>query len=126
MWGRRQGTITRGKDFLFNAYLKKGVYQVFHRVLKPNPKVDSAEANSVFKRNSMEVWHRRTSHVSPAIMIHTCKEGGARGLPMLSDINFKCVQCRINKHKKVSFKPTGHICSDGPLDLLFTDIWGPN
>lgn len=45
---------------------------------------------------------------------------------MLSDINFKCDRCRINKRKKVSFKTTGHIHPDGPLDLLFADMWVPN
>lgn len=70
-------TVARGEDFLFIAYLKKGVYQVFPRALKPNLKNESAEANFIFKWNNMEVWHRCMGRVSPAIMIHTCKEGGA-------------------------------------------------
>lgn len=53
-------------------------------------------------------------HVSMAIMIHTWRNKGARGLPELTDINFKSEQCRLNK-KRYSLNPL--------ITFVLMDLW---
>lgn len=118
--------ISCNGQFLFKAILKNGIYYIYPKVPSSNNKKVRFETSAVNRQNDMMRWHRRLAHVSPYLIEHTCKNVGARGLPFLRGENFNCEMCKLNKYRRTSFKAVNFIRSKSPLELLYTDLWGPS
>lgn len=119
--------ITRGDNILFRTYLKRCFYQLFTRTPKPykNVSLKSNSASNAKRISKMQLWHRSFPHISPSVLIHTCRENGVRGLADLKDNDFYCEVCKINKFRRPSFLPIGSIRSEHPSELWFADVCGP-
>ncbi|GBM14113.1 Retrovirus-related Pol polyprotein from transposon TNT 1-94 [Araneus ventricosus] len=123
--GRGEVKVQQHNKTIFRARLKNGIYYVFPSLSKHDAKrVTFAAPTSV--NDQLCLWHKRLSHISPSIISRTCREKGVVGLPDFKDIKLNCEPCRVNKFKRVSFKPLNEIRSKKPLELLYADIWGPS
>jgi hypothetical protein len=98
-----------------------------HRLIKRNvfnKRVASPHA-FIGTRVSIPVWHSRLGH--PAFRL-VSRIVSRFGLPVRSDSSFNkniCTACLNSKSKQLSFSPSLSQVSS-PLDLIFTDVWGPS
>lgn len=122
---RGEVKVSQGDKTLFKATLRNGLYTVYPKI------VDNHENNRKFAATAkvdrkLEEWHKRLSHVSAKVLIDTSRNNGVKGLPNFnSSCILDCNDCKLNKFKRVSFKALHTIRSKAPLELLFTDVWGP-
>ncbi|GFX74751.1 retrovirus-related Pol polyprotein from transposon TNT 1-94 [Trichonephila clavipes] len=59
------------------------------------------------------------------VVIATSKNKSVHGLPELSGLTENCIPCKLDKSRRVSFKPIGKIRSKRSLELLHMDLCGP-
>lgn len=116
--------VYKNDETLFRATLKNGVYYVYPEEQKIHKRKVRFQV-AVVQGDDLKVWHRRMAHVSPHLIEQTYRNNSVRGLPLVKNRDFHCETCKLNKHRRVSFKFTGHIRSKHPLELLHTDVWGP-
>ena len=109
---------------LFKAKLVKGVYHIYPESNVKKTKKVRFES-SVIQKDDMGVWHRRFGHICPEYILNTSKNKSVRGLPNLKNQDLNCEICKLNKHKRVSFKSVNSNRSKCPLDLIYADVWGP-
>lgn len=109
---------------IFKAFLKNGLYCTTPKIVN-NPSKHVTFAYNTKVNEKLELWHKRLSHICPTVLDRTCKTEGVIGLPNLKISKLNCEPCRLNKHRKVSFKPISRIRSIAPLQLLYSDVWGP-
>jgi histone deacetylase 1/2 len=69
-----------------------------------------------------DLWHRRLGHPTPHILNLLVSENkivctSRRSLT-------QCQACPLGKSSRLSLRPTGHK-TYAPLDLIFSDVWGP-
>jgi len=76
----------------------------------------------VHERTSTDGWHKCLNHPSPKIVAHLVK---SFSLPVSSSkLSSLCNSCSINKAHQLPFRPNS-LKSQTPLDLVYTDVWGP-
>ena len=69
-----------------------------------------------------KLWHLRLGHMSQKGLLILSKRG-LLGDKNFSDIEF-CEHCIFGKQKRISFGTGVHI-SQGILDYIHSDLWGP-
>lgn len=69
-------------------------------------------------------WHKRLGHPSTRTLQHLIK---TFSLPLSSGSNnfSSCNSCQCNKSHRLPFNVSS-LKSRGPLDLIYTDVWGPS
>jgi histone deacetylase 1/2 len=72
---------------------------------------------------STDVWHRRLGHPSPRILHFLVSNKKVSCTSKYFDFN--CSACPLGKSSRLSLKTTGHQ-TQAPLDLIFSDVWGPS
>lgn len=109
---RRTGRV------LLHSRSKGELYQLNLGQPQPPP------AAMIGEKASVDVWHARLGHPS----LHIVQQILSRfGLPSLSNKGpyQVCEACAMSKSHKLPFV-SSHSKSTGPLDLIFSDVWGPS
>ena len=73
------------------------------------------------------LWHKRFGHISPAAL-HKMKETHTvKGLEQaqLPSHSFNCEVCVSGKHTKHSYHENSAVKSTVPLELIYSDVYGP-
>ena len=78
---------------------------------------------NVHERTLIDGWHKRLGHPSLRIVQHLVKNFS---LPIVTKKNISqlCSSCSINKAHQQPFL-TNSLQSHAPLELIYTDVWGP-
>jgi len=89
----------------------------------PDSMVTPQKVANVHERTSIDGWHKRLGHPSLKIVHHLVKNFS---LPISSQKHFSslCHSCSINKIHQQSFHGIS-LQSHAPLELIYTDVWGP-
>ena len=73
-------------------------------------------------RSSFDQWHRRLGHASSPVILQILK---TNKLPVdKTNMHHVCSDCQLAKCHALPFKTSNYV-SQTPLDLIFTDVWGP-
>jgi len=72
---------------------------------------------------SADVWHHCLGHPSPCILHFLVSNKKVSYTSKYFDFN--CSACPLGKSSRLSLKTTGHQ-TQAPLDLIFSDVWGPS
>jgi histone deacetylase 1/2 len=92
-----------------------------HRRLYPLPKPSLKQACSMTKL-SFHRWHSRLGHPSPSVVKQVVNKNN---LPCLdSSDELVCNACQQAKSHQLPF-PVSSSVSHYPLELVFSDVWGP-
>lgn len=73
--------------------------------------------------NENELWHRRLRHMSKKGLEVMVKRDQLPGLKSV-DLDF-CHHCLYGKQKRVNFLKIGREKSTSPLELVYSDVFGP-
>ncbi|KAJ7623972.1 hypothetical protein DFH06DRAFT_1008743, partial [Mycena polygramma] len=87
---------------------------------------ENTHANiSTAKPTSLENWHRRMAHASPAVIEEMRTKGLVDGLDITDHkLDGKCIACRAGRQHTRPYD--GHTEADvPPLHLVAFDLWGP-
>ena len=77
---------------------------------------------NVHERTSLDGWHKRLGHPSSKIVHNVVRNFS---LPVTTNkMSFLCSSCSINKAHQQPFGSTS-LSSNAPLELIYTDVWGP-
>ena len=89
----------------------------------PDSMVTPQNVANVHERTSIDGWHKRLGHPSLKIVHHLVKNFS---LPISSQKQSSslCHSCSTNKIHQQSFHGTS-LQSNAPLELIYTDVWGP-
>ncbi|KAJ9556427.1 hypothetical protein OSB04_011041 [Centaurea solstitialis] len=68
-------------------------------------------------------WHHKLGHPSARIFKQLSQILGLK-FNSLSNFNFHCQSCAINKSHKLPFGPNSFTATK-PLQLIYSDVWGP-
>lgn len=110
-------------NFIFQATLKNGVYQVKPEIPNKNSKHVSFHTSAGTEK--MYTWHKRLAHVNTDTIIRTGKCNSVFGLPNFGKTDISCERCKLNKFRRISFKGSNYTRAKRPLELLYADVWGP-
>ena len=107
------------KEVLLSGRSKDGLYILSASSAMSLPQVFSSTCVST----STDVWHRRLGHPSPRILnfLVSTKQVSCTS----KQFNFNCLACPLGKSSRLTLKTTGHQ-TQAPLDLIFSDVWGPS
>ena len=112
------------KDKIMGAVLLKGacengVYTLPDSLVQASSKM----VVNVHEWTSINGWHKHLGHPSQKIVHHLVKNFS---LPIIQEDNSShlCTSCSINKAHKQPFR-TNSLQSYAPLDLIYTNVWGP-
>ena len=106
------------KKVLLSSWSRDGLYVLFESFATSLPQVFSSTCLST----SSDVWHRWRGHPSPHILHFLVKN---KKLSFTSNqFNFNCPTCSLGKSSHLTLKTMGHQ-NRAPLDLIFSDVWGP-
>ena len=103
---------------LLRGACENGVY-VF-----PNSPIASSfkMVSNVHERTSIDGWHKRLGHPSIKIVQSLVNHFS---LPLTSNkLSSSCTSCSINKAHQQPFR-SNSFQSHAPLDIIYTDVWGP-
>ena len=113
------------KDQITGAILLKGacengVYPLPDSLAGSSSKIVA----NVHERTTIDGWHKRLGHPSYKIVTSLVR---AFSLPIKKDTHAStlCTPCSINKAHQQPFHSTS-LKSRAPLDLIYTDVWGPS
>lgn len=73
---------------------------------------------------SPAIWHGRLGHPSVKIIKYLASSGSV-SLSSNFSSTFHCQSCECNKSQRLPFAESS-LVSRGPLDLVYTDVWGPS
>lgn len=77
---------------------------------------------NVHERTSLDRWHKRLGHPSYQVVQNLVS---TFSLPTTTNkMSMLCRFCSINKAHQQPFYTTS-LSSTGPLDIIYTDVWGP-
>jgi histone deacetylase 1/2 len=87
-----------------------------------SPSSPNKQAHGVTKL-STSLWHRRLGHASSRVVQQVVNR---HSLPVVNDMNngHVCDACQLGKSHQLPY-PKSSSVSTGPLDLIFSDVWGP-
>ena len=110
------------KDKISGAILLKGVCNNGIYTF-PESIVASKKVANVHEQTSIDGWHKRLGHPSIKIFHHLVKKFS---LPISSTKNLSplCHSCSCNKAHQQPFR-VNSLQSHEPLELIYTDVWGP-
>jgi hypothetical protein len=104
---------------LFRGACDNGVYTLPKSMVQSSPTIVA----NVHERISIDGWHKRLGHPSPKLVTHLIN---SFSLPTINKKNISlCSSCSINKAHRQPFRQNS-LLSHAPLDLLYTDVWGPS
>jgi histone deacetylase 1/2 len=107
------------KKVLLSGQSKDGLY-----VLSESSAMSLSQAfSSTCLSTSADIWHRRLGHPSPRILHLLVKNKKVSCTTKC--FNFNCPVCPLGKSCRLTLKTTGHQTL-APLDLIFSDVWGPS
>jgi histone deacetylase 1/2 len=107
------------KEVLLSGQSKDGLDVLFESSTMSLPQAFSSTCLST----SADIWHRRLGHPSPHILHLLVKN--KKVSCMTKCFNFNCPACPLGKLCRLTLKTTGHQTL-APLDLIFSDVWGPS
>ena len=82
----------------------------------------SQKVANVHERTSLDGWHKRLGHPSYPIVKNLVS---TFSLPTTTNkMTMLCHSCSINKSHQQPFRTTS-LSSTGPLEIIYTDVWGP-
>ena len=110
------------KDKISGAILLKGACNNGIYTF-PESIVASKKVANVQEQTSIDGWHKRLGHPSIKIVHHLVKKFS---LPISSTktLSSLCHSCSINKAHQQPFR-VNSLQSHEPLELIYTDVWGP-
>lgn len=79
---------------------------------------------NVHERMSIDGWHKRLGHPSQKIINYLVNAFSFPIKKEHQELNL-CTSCSINKVHQQPFHSTS-LQSHAPLDLSYTDVWGPS
>jgi len=105
---------------LFKGACENGVYPLPDSLVGSSSKIMA----NVHEGTTIDGWHKRLGHPSYKIVTSLVR---AFALPIKKDIqeSIPCTPCSINKAHQQPFHSTS-LQSHAPLDLIYTDVWGPS
>ncbi|WKA01579.1 hypothetical protein VitviT2T_019853 [Vitis vinifera] len=92
---------------------------------KGNTLGTSPKQACVSVKTSLANWHHRLGHPSSRIFQFLIRKHNLQIYPTESFHNFFCESCLCNKSHKLPFGVSS-LRSRGPLDLVYSDVWGPS
>ncbi|CAL1391441.1 unnamed protein product [Linum trigynum] len=75
--------------------------------------------------SSLQLWHRRFGHVSPAGLVQLYRKGRVADLPELKGKLGICHACQIGKQHRKPFPKKSHWRASQKLQLIHADLCGP-
>jgi hypothetical protein len=105
----------RTKSILHQGPLKHGLYQ-----LLPSLTNSTSPTALLGEKTSADQWHKRLGHPALRIVKHVLSKFS---LPVSS--NKSAASCQQAKAHQLPFPTSSSICTR-PLELLFSDVWGPS
>jgi histone deacetylase 1/2 len=107
------------KEVLLSGQSKDGLYVLSESSAMSLPQAFSSTCLST----SADIWHRRLGHPSPCIL-HLLVNNKKVSCTTKC-FNFNCPASPLGKSCRLTLKTTGHQTL-APLDLIFSDVWGPS
>jgi transposase InsO family protein len=74
----------------------------------------------------LKLWHDRFAHVATSTLVRMSREGKVRGLPLLEGSLDICDECKLGKATHAPHKRMEGVTTEAPMDLVFSDVWGPS
>jgi len=109
--------MTKGSMVVLKADRRNNLYY-----LKGSTVTGQVAASTSQKEDSTRLWHMRLGHAGEKSMQTLVKKGLLKGAETCKlDL---CEHCIIGKKTKVKFGTASH-CTEGILDYVHTDVWGP-
>ncbi|CAH9118016.1 unnamed protein product [Cuscuta europaea] len=90
----------------------------------PDVPVPSSPCVNVTTKFSLNKWHCRLGHPALPITQKVISSLGISFKDVNKDLSL-CTSCASNKSHKLPFAKSS-LSSSGPLDLIYTDVWGPS
>ena len=85
--------------------------------------VASKKVANVHEQTSIDGWHKRLGHPSIKIVHHLVKNFSLP-ISLTKTLSSLCHSCSINKAHQQPFR-VNSLQSHEPLELIYTDVWGP-
>ena len=79
--------------------------------------------NTVEKDNTVELWHKRLSHMSEKGIKILGKKNVLSGIDLVH--LEKCANCLAEKQNRVTFRSSPPSIMKNVLDLIYSDLYGP-
>ena len=110
---------TTTRAILLRGACNNGIYTFLASTVASSSK----KVANVHEQTSIDGWHKRLGHPSLKIVHHLVKNFS---LPISSNktLSSLCHSCSINKAHQQPFRVTS-LQSHEPLELIYTDVWGP-
>ncbi|GKE08007.1 retrovirus-related pol polyprotein from transposon TNT 1-94 [Tanacetum coccineum] len=74
-------------------------------------------------KSSLSIWHHKLGHPSNKVLRSILSSNNLSS-SSVSSSNFHCDSCSVNKSHKLPFL-NNSLVSTKPLELVYTDVWGP-
>ena len=110
------------KDKISRAILLKGACNNGIYTF-PESIVASKKVANVHERTSIDGWHKRLGNPSIKIVHHLVKNFSLP-ISLTKTLSSLCHSCSINKAHQHPFR-VNSLQSHEPLELIYTDVWGP-
>nr|KYP66597.1 Retrovirus-related Pol polyprotein from transposon TNT 1-94 [Cajanus cajan] len=112
------------RKILLQGKLKNGLYAFENlQIVHPNNDFPVSALYSSTTCNSLPIWHSRLGHCANKIVKHVLKQCNI-SVP-LHDNATVCGSCCLGKMHKSSFSISESVYTE-PLQLVYSDIWGPS
>lgn len=124
------------KKVLLQGTIKYGLYRLLLPSVGQHGSRSSRVLNSTFFNSMLEqfhclqssffsnkLWHYRLGHLSSLIMNKVASQCN-KAFSVNSLVNSFCTPCQLGKNHHI-FAPSSTSKSNAPLELVFSDIWGP-
>lgn len=72
-----------------------------------------------------DLWHRRLAHVNRQSLYHMTNKHLVNGVPKIPYIKHHCDNCALGKSHRQSFPKLRTTFTNGPLQLIHSDLCGP-
>jgi len=109
--------MTKGSMVVLKGVCRNNLYY-----LKGSTVTGQVAASTDSVDDSTRLWHMRVGHTGEMSLQVLAKQGMLKGARTYK-LEF-CEHCVIEKKTKMKFDTVTH-CTEGILDYIHTDIWGP-
>ena len=112
--------VTKGSLVVMKADIKSAnLYHLRGTTILGNV---AAVSDSLSNSDATNLWHMRLGHMSEIGLAELSKRGLLDG-QSIGKLKF-CEHCIFGKHKRVKFNTSTHT-TEGILDYVHSDLWGP-
>nr|CAD41912.2 OSJNBa0033G05.13 [Oryza sativa Japonica Group] len=112
--------VTKGSLVVMKASIKSAnLYHLQGTTILGNV---ATVSDSLSNSDATNLWHMRLGHMSEIGLAELSKRGLLDG-QSISKLKF-CEHCIFGKHKRVKFNTSTHT-TEGILDYVHSDLWGP-